>query len=116
VDRDKAIAHCLSRPGAYLDHPWGPEMAVVKVGGKIFAFLGSPDGPLTITVKNTPELIDEWRARYPAHCGPGPYLSKTLWNRVDTAGPGAPDDDEVRELVDESYALIVAALPRSKRP
>jgi predicted DNA-binding protein (MmcQ/YjbR family) len=116
MDRDAAIEHCLGRPGAYLDNPWGPEDSVVKVGGKIFAFLGGPDGPLSIAVKNTPELIDEWRARYPQHCGPGPYLNKTLWNRVDAASPGAPDDDEVRELIDDSYALIVAALPKSKRP
>jgi predicted DNA-binding protein (MmcQ/YjbR family) len=73
----------------------------------------SDDGPLTITVKNTPELIDEWRARYPAHCGPGPYLSKTQWNYV---GAEAPDDDEIREVIDDSYTLNVAALPKSKRP
>src|SRR4051812_45429697 len=116
MDRDAAIEHCLAQPGAYLDHPWGPEETVVKVGGKIFAFLGSPDGPLTVTAKNAPELIDEWRARHPEHCGPGPYLNKRLWNHVRTTGPGAPDDDEVREVIDDSYALVVASLPRSKRP
>ena len=89
---------------------------MAKVGGKIFAFLGSDDGPLTVTVKNTPELIDEWRARYPKHCGPGPYLSKTLWNYVRAHGAGGPDDDDVRELIDDSYTLIVASLPKSKRP
>lgn len=116
VERSAAIAYCLSLPGAYLDHPWGPEQAVAKVGGKIFAFLGAPDGPLTIMVKNRPEAILEWRARYPEHAGPGPYLSKTRWNRVTTGGAGAPDDDEMRELIDDSYALIVAALPKQYRP
>ena len=115
MERDAAIEHCLSRPGAYLDTPWG-DVAVAKVGGKIFAFLGSPDDPLAVSVKNTPELVDEWRARFPSHCGPGPYLAKTTWNRVIAHGRGAPDDDEIRELIDDSYDLIVAALPRSKRP
>ena len=116
MNREKAIAHCLSLPGAYLEHPWGEEDTVVKVGGKIFAFLGGADGPLSIAVKNTPEMIDEWRARYPEHIGPGPYLKKTLWNRVVTTGRGSPSDEEVRELIDDSYALIVESLPKSKRP
>ena len=114
--RDAAIRYCLTLPGAYLDNPWGEEDTVVKVGGKIFAFLGGADGPLAIAVKNTPELIDEWRARYPQHIGPGPYLKKTLWNRVLTTGMGSPKDDEVRELIEDSYALIVAALPKAKHP
>jgi predicted DNA-binding protein (MmcQ/YjbR family) len=115
VERATATEYCLGLPGAYLDTPWG-DFAVAKVDGKIFAFLGSPDDPLALGVKNTPEQIDEWRARYPSHCGPGAYLAKATWNRVLAYGPGAPDDDEVRELIDDSYALIVAALPRSKRP
>jgi predicted DNA-binding protein (MmcQ/YjbR family) len=116
VQREAAIRHGLSLPGAYLDHPWGEEDSVIKVGGKIFAFLGGTDGPLSIAVKNTPELIDEWRARYPEHIGPGPYLKKTLWNRVQTTGRGSPSDGEVRELIEDSYALVVASLPRAKRP
>jgi predicted DNA-binding protein (MmcQ/YjbR family) len=35
---------------------------------------------------------------------------------VSLAGPGAPDEDEAHELIDDSYALVVAALPRAKRP
>ncbi|HZE50602.1 MAG TPA: MmcQ/YjbR family DNA-binding protein [Jatrophihabitantaceae bacterium] len=116
MDRDAATEHCLSLPGAYLDSPWSPDHLVAKVGGKIFAFLGDPGPAFTITAKNTPEVIDEWRARFPEHAGPARYLSKTLWNQVVAAGLGAPDDDEVRELIDDSYALIVAALPRAKRP
>ncbi len=114
--RETAIKHCLSLPGAYLDHPWGEEDSVVKVGGKIFAFLGSSDGPLSLAVKNTPELVEEWRTRFPDHVGPGPYLKKTLWNRVQTTGSGSPSDADVRELIEDSYALVVASLPRSKRP
>lgn len=111
-----AVRHCLRLAGAYLDSPWHPDEQVAKVGGKIFAFLGAPRTPLTIAVKNTEELVDEWRARYPQHIGPGPYLSKTQWNRVRTTGPGAPQDDEVRELIEDSYELVVASLPRARRP
>jgi predicted DNA-binding protein (MmcQ/YjbR family) len=116
VDQEWALRYCLGKPGAYLVHPWSAEHTVVKVGGKIFAFLGSATEPLVVTVKNTPEQVAEWRARFPAQIGPGPYLDKRLWNRVAVAGPGAPDEDDVRELLDDSYELIVAGLPRRKRP
>jgi len=86
--RTALVAHCLTKPGAYLDHPWGEEDSVVKVGGKIF----------------------------PDHIGPGPYLNKQLWSRIDLSTPGGPDEDEARELIDDSYDLIVASLPRAKRP
>ena len=34
------LAHCLAKPGAWQDKPWENDV-VVKVGPKIFAFLGS---------------------------------------------------------------------------
>jgi predicted DNA-binding protein (MmcQ/YjbR family) len=88
---------------------------VVKVGGKIFAFLGGEDG-FSITLKNTEDVVDQWRHEYPDHTGKASYLSETQWNVIRTTGPGAPADEEVRDLIDESYALVVAKLPKSQRP
>ena len=34
-------AHCLAKPGAWPDNPWGHEHPVIKVADKIFAFLGA---------------------------------------------------------------------------
>jgi predicted DNA-binding protein (MmcQ/YjbR family) len=116
MDRDHVIALCLAKPGAYLDAPWGEESSVVKVGGKIFCFLGESDGLPVISVKNTREGVTEWRDRFPEHVGIPRYLKKDLWNRVDLASPGAPDPDDVQELIDDSYRLIVESLPKAKRP
>ncbi len=44
MTRDELVAHCLTKPGAYLDAPWGEDDNVVKVADKIFCFLGAPDG------------------------------------------------------------------------
>ena len=41
---DELLAYCLAKPGAWRDEPWG-DGVVTKVGPKIFAFLGVPDGP-----------------------------------------------------------------------
>jgi predicted DNA-binding protein (MmcQ/YjbR family) len=116
VTRDDLVEHCLGKPGAYLDSPWGEEDSVAKVGGKIFCFLGGTDGPPGICVKNTRETVTEWRDRYPEHATVPRYLNKGLWNQVSLHGDGAPDLDDARELIDDSYALIVASLPKSKRP
>ena len=107
--------YCLAKPGAWLDNPWGEGDTVAKVADKIFCFLGDP-AAATISVKNTRELVTEWRTRYPLHITVPRYLNKQLWNRVWLAVPDGPDDEEVHELIDDSYRLVVAALPRSKRP
>lgn len=33
------LKYCLSKEGAYEDHPFGPEPIVVKVGSKMFALI-----------------------------------------------------------------------------
>ncbi|MGH3203649.1 MAG: MmcQ/YjbR family DNA-binding protein [Streptosporangiaceae bacterium] len=37
---DELLTYCLAKPGAWPDEPWDGDV-VVKVGAKIFAFLGS---------------------------------------------------------------------------
>jgi predicted DNA-binding protein (MmcQ/YjbR family) len=116
LTRADLVAYCLEKPGAHLDSPWGEGDNVVKVGDKIFCFLGAPDAPPGISVKNTREAVQEWRDRFPEHIGVPRYLNKALWNQVDLARPGGPDPDDARELIDDSYRLVVEALPKSKRP
>jgi predicted DNA-binding protein (MmcQ/YjbR family) len=115
VERSELVQYCLSRPGAWLDTPWEDD-EVVKVGDKIFCFLGSAGSPPSITVKNTREAVTEWRERFPEHVTVPRYLNKAMWNQVALHGAGAPDADDVRELIDDSYRLVVEKLPKSKRP
>lgn len=56
MTRDELVAHCLTKPGAHLDQPWGAGDTVVKVGGKIFCFLGG-DADLGFAAKNTRAAI-----------------------------------------------------------
>ena len=37
---ESLLGYCLAKPGAWQDEPWEGDV-VAKVGGKIFAFLGS---------------------------------------------------------------------------
>lgn len=109
------VAYCLAKPGAEPDEPWEGDL-VAKVGGKIFAFLGSGAAGAGIGVKcgrNTDEAA-ELRDRYPGTVTVSAYIGRYGWNAITL--DGAIPDNELREIVDESYAAVVAKLPRSKRP
>jgi predicted DNA-binding protein (MmcQ/YjbR family) len=104
--------HCLAKPGAWADNPWGHEHPVVKVHDKIFAFIGR--GEVGVKSGTTREVADEWLQRYPDDATVMAYIGRSGWNSL--RFNGAIADDEVREAVDESYALVVGRLPRKHRP
>jgi len=112
VTDEELLALCLELPGAWPDSPWG-DGVVAKVGGrpgKVFAFPGEG----AVALKLAPEDGAELRAAYPEAVGDARYLSKRHWVRV--ALDGTVPDDELRELVEHSYALVVRGLPRAQRP
>jgi predicted DNA-binding protein (MmcQ/YjbR family) len=113
MDSDDALRYALGKPGAWPDSPWGEDHDLAKVGSKIFLFPGRMDGRSTITVKNTEAAIDELKQRYPQLARPAPYLDKRLW--VQLAIDEVPEE-EVYELIDDSYDQVVAKLPKSQRP
>lgn len=114
MDIRDLVDYCLSKPGAQETYPWGEEDLVAKVGGKAFAFIGLESGGVSLKCGTDTEDAAEWRDRYPDAITVSAYIGKHGWNSVSLAG-GVPDE-EVLELVDSSYAAIVAKLPRSKRP
>ena len=106
------LEHCLAKPGAWQDEPWEGDV-VAKVSDKIFAFLGSGDS-VGIKCGRTREEADELVETYPGDVWTMAYIGRSGWNtvRLDASVP----DDEILELVDASYDLVVAKLPRSRRP
>ncbi len=114
----KLLAYCLAKPGAWQDQPWESDL-VVKVGPRIFAFLGSEPGPrkrASVGVKCGPnrDLADEWLHRYPDDARASAYIGRSGWNTLRVGG--AIPDDELLEAIDASYDAIVAKLPRKDRP
>jgi predicted DNA-binding protein (MmcQ/YjbR family) len=113
VDRDELRAACLSLPGAVEDFPFTDEVSVFKVGGKMFALCALDDEPLRLSLKCDPELAAQLRAAHPA-IAPGYHLNKRHWNTVTIDGslPG----QMVTDLLHDSYDLVVASLPKARRP
>ena len=109
---DALRRHCLAKPGATEDLPFGPDTLVFRVAGKMFALAGLDAIPPAVNLKCDPERAADLRERY-ADVRPGVHMNKTHWNTVGLQGdvPG----DVVRDLADHSYALVVAGLPRRLR-
>lgn len=105
--------HCIVKPGAYEDLPFGPTPLVYKVAGKIFAFVGNDEDPPTIAIKGKPDDIEQLRDRY-HDVFAGPYLNAKHWTTIRLSGE--VPDQVVRALIDASYDIVVAGLPKAKRP
>jgi predicted DNA-binding protein (MmcQ/YjbR family) len=112
MDASALRAWCLRQPGAVEDFPFGPMTSVFKVAGKMFALSALERVPLEVSVKCEPELAVGLRASYPA-IRPGYHLNKRHWNTITL--DGSLPDQLVRDLVEDSYDLIVYALPKRIR-
>ncbi|SDC12098.1 MmcQ/YjbR family DNA-binding protein [Streptomyces prasinopilosus] len=106
-------ALCLSFGAAVEDFPFGPRISVFKVGGKLFALADLDARPLKVNLKCDPQDAVRLRAAHPDLIVPGWHMNKRHWNTVTVDG-GLPDR-LVRELVEDSYDLVVAGLPRAER-
>ena len=110
--REDMLALCAGLPGAVEDYPFGDEVAVFKVGGRMFALVAMGGSPGFVNLKCDPSLALELRDRFAA-VRPGYHADKRHWNSIDLDG-GVPDA-ELRELVGHSYELVVGRLPRGER-
>jgi predicted DNA-binding protein (MmcQ/YjbR family) len=99
---------CLGFPGAIEDFPFGRETSVFKVERKMFALSQLRSRPLSVSLKCEPELAEQLRAAHAAII-PGYHLNKRHWNTVTL--DGSLSDAMVRDMVEDSYDLVVAALP-----
>jgi predicted DNA-binding protein (MmcQ/YjbR family) len=112
AQRDAVLRACDGKPGAVEDYPFGDEVAVFKVVGRIFALVPLGGVPASVSLKCDPELAVSLRGRY-GGIVPGYHLNKRHWNTITLDGSVPPD--EVLELIDHSYELVVAQLTRAQR-
>lgn len=108
MDREGVKAVCLGLPAVTLDHPWDPDHDAYKVGGKMFAVIGSMGG-ISFKVSDIAfeVLTESGRAR------PAPYLARSKW--VNLADPSDWPDDELAEHLKIAHGLIAARLTKGVR-
>ena len=106
-------SYILKMPGSVEEFPFDTVTLVVKVGGKMFALIAKNDDPLRMNLKCDPEKAEVLRELYPAIL-PGYHMNKRHWNTI--VLDGSISEEIIQSMIDDSYALVVQGLPRSKRP
>ncbi len=108
----EVIDCCLSKKAVEQTTPFGPEVLVYKVVGKVFALTDPDEYPAFVNLKCDPDRALELRDQHEA-IRPGYHMSKKHWNSVYL--DGTLPADLVRELIDHSYDLVVKGLKKSDR-
>jgi len=103
--------YCLSLKGVTEEFPFDETTLVFKVAGKMFC-LTNLEGPLSVSLKNEPERNVELREEYPS-ITPGYHMNKKHWNSV--AIDGSLSNDMIKNLIDDSYDLVVMAFSHKKQ-
>ncbi len=112
MTRDDVLGLCTRLHGSVEVYPFGDDVAVFKVGDKMFALVLLTGQPGSVTLKCDPAWALELRARHEA-VRPGYHTNKRHWNTVELDGTVA--DAELQEMIEHSYELVVTSLPRDQR-
>ncbi|MES2627871.1 MAG: MmcQ/YjbR family DNA-binding protein [Bacteroidota bacterium] len=108
MDIERYREYCIQKKAVTEDFPFDNNTLVFKVAGKIFA-LGDVDIFSSVNLKCDPERAVELREQYDGIV-PGYHMNKLHWNTVSMLG--SVPDKLIFELIDHSYALVVASLTR----
>lgn len=112
MEYEKLEHRLLAHKGAMKEFPFGPEAAVFKVAGKMFALIAWTEEPLRINLKCEPDEADFLRTRFSA-IGPGYHMNKKHWNTITL--DGSIPEDLLIDMIDASYSLVVKGLTRAER-
>ena len=110
MDIDAIRQHCLAFPHATETMQWGADLCF-KVDGKLFAVAPLEVAPVRLSFKCTPENFVELCER--PGIVPAPYMARAQWVALESLN--AVRDDELRELIADSYRLVWERLPTKRR-
>ena len=113
MTHDEILKYCLTKKGAYEDHPFGEGSTVVKVEKRIFAQLFFLNGVPMLTFNGDAMTGDFYRSTYPDdvkrgyHCPP---VQQPYFNTVKLTG--SVPHEEIFRMLDGSYKYVVGKLPK----
>ena len=110
MDLESVRDYCLSLPHATEGVQWDNDL-LFRIGGKMFAVMGLDRTPTNLSFKCTPEKFEELIEREAII--PAPYMARNKWvmlERLDALG-----EPEVKELIRNSYEMVLAKLPKKVR-
>ena len=116
MTHEQLLKYCLTKKGAYVDHPFGPDSDIIKVKKRIFAQMFYLNGKPMMTVNGDAVTNDFYRQIYPDcvkrgyHCPP---VQQPYFNTVDLSGNIL--DKELLAMIDSSYKYVVGKLTKKAR-
>lgn len=111
ADLDSIRDFCLSFPDVTEDMPWADDLCF-KVRGKIFVGMALSDGRFPrITLKCRPDQFHELLEI--DGISVAPYVGRYHW--VQLANSNVLPDRELEDLIRQSYNLVAAKTPKSKK-
>ena len=102
----------LGLKGATVSYPFGPEVLVYKVIGKMFALVAHEEAMPRINLKCAPADAEVLVSEY-ASIIPGYHMNKRHWITVSLMGD-LPEDLLV-DLINDSYNLVVSKLTKADK-
>jgi predicted DNA-binding protein (MmcQ/YjbR family) len=112
MNLDSLRRHCLAKPEAAEDFPFGPEYPAYRLHGRIFALLFLDRDPPWLNLKCHPDHTEALRTYYPA-VRPGYHMNKRHWNTV--VLDGSVSMEELLSMVDDSFGLVQEGLPGKRK-
>lgn len=103
MDHKTVEQYLLEMPNSRLEYPFGEEVAVYKVGDKMFALVAEKSDPVRLSLKCDPRLAEVLREKYETVM-PGYHLNKKHWNTLILTGQ--LEWQEVQDLIRHSYGLV----------
>ena len=101
--------YCLAKKGVIEELPFGPDTLVFKVMNKMFALTSLDTEDFRVNLKADPEKAIQQREEFD-FIKPGYHMNKQHWNSIYVEQ--GIKDAYFKELVDDSYNLIVESLPK----
>lgn len=112
MDIEELREYSLKKKETTEGFPFGEDVLVLKVLGKVFAMISLSAFPLRMNLKCDPERALELRERYDAVL-PGYHCNKKHWNTI--IFDGSIRKQEILEMIDHSYDVVVKGLKKADR-
>lgn len=100
--------YCLSLKGVEEKFPFGENVLVFYVGGKMFCLTHVESFDM-INVKCDPDQAVILREQYP-DVVPGYHMNKKHWNSINVNG--SLPDKLIKQWIHDSYRLVIKGLPK----
>jgi predicted DNA-binding protein (MmcQ/YjbR family) len=112
MDYEQARTYLLSKPAAVEDYPFGVDVMVPKIKGKMFATLAYNGDDVNMNLKCDPNEANSLRDIF-SGVTEAYHMNKRHWITVDLSGD--VPDGEIERLIDNSYSLVVKNLKKVER-